>query len=513
MSNSTCLCQDIMSYAPFGSIPLFGLFNILVLAVSVVVVLGTLSSQYEASYKESLLPLHRLLQNGQEATRLPPSILPPRSALKRRKRTISVLPCYHTFSVLACLSLLCQCLAFAAPAVSDGARRVAVYISAVTCTIPEALFTIHLLRSPTATARGTVVLAAAAVATLALVILAALPGALVPASCTYCGVHFPKPGIQYVWVVLGGMFGYFAICSEFGRHPLLPWAVASGGGLPQSPWGVRHMLQHRPALAAYGAFLCLPYTVSGMGIFLIGHDPPAAHATGDPHAVMGPRGSPIGGDPRAVGYCMLVSATVFYSLLMAPMLLRTMVLDSTFCRQEMMQLALRLHHGFQPESTAPAAPAARVPAPAAQPTRPQYRSAQTPSSVSFSLPPGTAPSRSATGNAKADGESGWSFLGGDLDESALQVFGASGTRDLTSKALGKLLAIPSLNLIAPSSLRSLRRCGSGGFGDVYSASWQGLPVAIKQLRLELHREDSLQVLARSSTRYVVSSEQYVVRGT
>ena len=402
-------CEVVLkgSLPHLPGIEVFGLLNAAVTTLSCIYLLSILSAQYRSQHDAQFLPLLQLLN-------------PQPSSRSRASPGRYVLPRYHTFIAIAVLSGLVQGFAFVSPT-TDAIHRTLVSLTSVISLTADLLVVVQLLR-PVRRSEERTVGASILLAVGGLVMQLALPGGLLPPTCDFCGVHILKPNTAYVWCAIGTFFAYCALATEFGRHPLQPPASLCDEH-DAATWRVR------PALAGWCTFLAVPFLTSSVAIFFFLDSRPRL-ASGEYECT----------SSGNFGFCILAICDAFYSIGYAPMLLRTVVADSSFAREHML-----------------------IDAVGDSPALKEWQQQQQPAG----------------------------------DPAAAQVAPAVGVQPLQAEpgALLSVLSIPAFQLIDVSDLDVRRRIGGGGFGDVSFALWRGVPVAVKQLRVEAARGDVLRRLA------------------
>ena len=424
-------CETAVSI-PFPGMgaSVFGLGNSALLVLSVLWVVVQLHKEYRRSWHDQNLPLMRLLPSEDRQQVNGGRGGAPSAPLVR--------PEYYFLLIVSCFVFVVQTFGWVLPKPSLSFSA-ATFVVFSCCVFTDTFFVFHLLRPPTSGVRLTIALSAAT-ALACLGSLYALPGPMPDTDCAYCCIHYPKPGIEIIWGIVGAANMWLAVCAE------MRWAVVPC--LPKTWTPVP-----RRALSAWCALMSVPYVASSVALSLL-------------HYVDAHMDS---------GWCLLFVANVTYTLGYAPVLYRCATWDSKECKAFEVARALDHTIGF-------------VPAIAEDGGRDDE-------SLEFGEGRGGGGRGGGGGGGRKDRGGRGGRRGGG---------GGGGGGSITSGRgpgweILPLLLDPHVRMIDPRDVHIVRRLGGGTFGSVALATWRHVPVAVKRLRtVNVRCEDSLRALAHEA---------------
>jgi serine/threonine protein kinase len=543
------VCHKIMHFSLLVDtwrISIFGAVNASVLILAAFFLVARLSSFYRRSYAEQDAPLQQLLlsanndragtgdfhsrifhsprrQRGASTTETKRSHQTQPTKTKSGKKSsvpkfllggsweglqgrsgtdvIIVLPEYYIYTLITCMIFLVQAIAWIIPP-GDLLGSLSSSLVFMTCLWNDTLLLLHLIRRPGASAMATGILALIPTVAVTLFVHAWLPGQA--GTCSYCSVHVPKPGIEYAWMICGMIALWVGICGHKGwslllcschqrnrsSSPLLHHtAYPPTGAPPSSPaygspsvapsntstssrarvdsfsYGGKNFLKPRKATTVLALMMASVYLLSAASIFVL-------HYVGD--SVDG-------------GYCVLLLSDLAYTFCYAPVLLRTVLVDSKECREYLVSTVLRRTLRMGADSP--------------------IKFGQTSTDPAMSLLNG-GPGSPGGGPPPSNRNNNYQPPKVDLENPRLRDWTeAKRERQIqmkkekietlhTQDIMFRLLTDPVLNLMNPQDLRFDAQIGVGGFGDVFLGSWRQLPVAIKRLHgVDLKQSQVLESLA------------------
>ena len=436
--------------------------------------------------------------------------------LQRNKSidVILILPEYYIFTLITCMIFLVQAIAWIIPP-GDLLGSLSSSLVFMTCLWNDTLLLLHLIRRPGASAMATGILALIPTVAVTLFVHAWLPGQT--GTCPYCSVHVPKPGIEYAWMICGmialwvgicsykkwSLVPYCLVCQHQGRStsPLLKHQAyphpptgappsspaygpatstpmgrsrssgASGGGRKERgdsfSYGGSNFMKPRKATAALAFMMASVYLLSASSVFVL-------HYVGD--SVDG-------------GYCVLLLSDLAYTFCYAPILLRTVLVDSKECREYLVSTVLR--RTLRMGADSPIKFGQKV----GNNNHPNFNNAET-NNGGFGSPrppPQDQPYQPPPVDLENARLRDWTEAKRDRQ---LQLKHEQAETEQIQDIVFRLLTDPVLNLMNPNDLRFDAQIGVGGFGDVFLGSWRQLPVAIKRLHgVNLKQSQALESLA------------------
>ena len=279
--------------------------------------------------------------------------------LQRNKKidVILILPEYYVYTLITCIVFLVQAIAWVIPA-GELLGSLSSSLVFMTCLWNDTLLLLHLIRRPGASALATGILALVPTVAVTLFVQAWLPGNT--GRCPFCNVRVPKPGIEYAWLICGMIALWISICSykswsllpcydmcgkqKSNKSPLLrhttspvlgPQSTGSRGfgansnstpprietrpRIDSYAYGGTQFLRPRKATTVLAMMMASVYLLSSASVFVL-------------HYV---------GDSIDSGYCVLLISDLAYTLCYAPVLLRTVLVDSKECREYLVSTVLR----------------------------------------------------------------------------------------------------------------------------------------------------------------------------
>jgi len=393
----------------------------------------------------------------------------------RKLDGILILPEYYIYTLITCVVFLIQAIAWIIPA-GDLLGSLSSSVVFMTCLWNDTLLLLHLIRRPGASALATGILALIPTVIVTLFVHAWLPGAT--GKCSYCTVHIPKPGIEYCWALCGMIAFWLGICGHnewsllpccchaksSSSSPLLRHATSSPrmrGSTPSSPkvdprprvdsyaYGGSQFLRPRKATCVLAMMMASVYLLSAASVFVL-------------HYV---------GDSVDSGYCALLLADLAYTLCYAPILLRTVLVDSKECREYLVSTVLRRTLRIANDS----------------PIKFGASTNQNGGGLDLNEP---HPEGAGMNHPRLRD---WTEAKRERNKlKSIETIESRATQDIVFR----LLTDPVLNLMNPQDLRFDAQIGVGGFGDVFLGRWRQLPVAIKRLHgIDLKASEALESLA------------------
>eukprot|EP00051_Salpingoeca_urceolata_P012215 m.151510 g.151510 ORF g.151510 m.151510 type:complete len:668 (-) comp17413_c0_seq2:218-2221(-) len=348
------VCERFLRHSVGGhpGLSVAGLSSSAILVVSMVGVVVLLARAYRQSYNRDRRPVRSMLR-----TSGPPP-------WKRRVASAMVLPKYYYAAQLLVLLFVVQTFAWLSPP-NDTLFDTIQHVVFAVCMFCDLVLVVH-MSLPVSTSLW-VSAALSGVVAVGMFLVVQLLGT--PTDCPWCGIHFPRPGIEYAFVVLAALFLFTGVVSQLHRSKLFHCTYFSP----------------RSAIFVWCMNLTFSYGVSAVGLWLL-HN---------------------GYGPTELGYCLLDIVLVQYAIMYAPAFYSCIAADSRFVR------ALELSEALQ--------------------------------------------------------------------TSVLSPLLSEEDSERQSSDICDLLSSMNVQMIAFEDLQILDRIGSGGYGVVYSARWQGLPVAVKEL--------------------------------
>lgn len=426
--------------------PFYALVLCVVLLLSMIVLISRLNRAYKRTVDQQRAPLDRLLdvtspRSRQDTTSPAVALSPvsaagsddPRSALLDKRESkrvrdarapdaVTIMPVYYTFSQTVVLLILFQIFIYL-PEPTPLIRELR-FLSFALCTWCDNFPIFYLIRRGDRAGRGaTAALACCTlVATSFLVYTWVLPTA---DDCSWCGVHFPKPGIEIPYYTASATYILFAIlarrrertCGFVFRRAMWPWCVA----------------------------MSIPYGVSAFGITILQY---------------------WGLD---AGYCIIDFCAFVYSVVYAPTLYRVFVDDSRYCaRMDTVKMLAGLAGRGTMEGEGSSDSEAGLGA-----DLDSYelimRTGSGDSPAGRAVPRSRATMKKSSTGVNVASTDGYGGAGGDSSRSEL------------SAEIQALLTDSSIYYIRHEELTLGRKIGSGGYGAVCAARWRGVDVAVKSL--------------------------------
>lgn len=444
-----------------------------------------------------------------------------------------VAPEYYVFTLFSVLVLILNATAWVIPP-GGTLGSVSSTITFMSCIWNDALLLLHLVRRPGASALATGILALVPTIAVAVFVHAGLKGRA--GTCDYCSMRIPKPGIEYAWLICGMVSLYIACCSALGwsltpcykdgrlrvKSPRLrpmadPLTFRTGArqrdfsntphsrlrsGSHQGVGQEHSLLRPRTASAMLAGMMAVIYLLSAIAVFFLHY---VGHMDG--------------------GFCVLLVSDLTYALCYAPILLRTIIVDSKECREQKVSSILRrtlrisddspLKLGNSDDSLGSletggllnnqnrrenyGAPAGAYNYYKSHQPQPKGHDRQKASTQSAAKQNGDYDD--LTGAKSPEAKRAEDIIREKNAESMRKIRKRlkeerQAEQEQTQDIMFGLLTDPVLNLMNPDDLHFDLQIGAGGFGDVFLGTWRQLPVAIKRLHgVDLQRAAALSALA------------------